>query len=594
VVAARAALAYLALAIALTWPLARHLGTHVAHDLGDPLLVTYLLNWNATVTPLTEAWWHPPFFWPARDVMTLSEHFIGLWPVAAPLRWLSLSPVAVYNVLFIASFWASGVAGWWLGRVLVRDELAAFVAGLVYMFAPYRAEHLGHLQVLLSAGIPLVFAALHRAVATVGAHRWRWPAIAIACWALQGLITGYYLLFVPVGVVIWLLWFAPRDRALWLRLASFGLLASALMAPLLWRYATAHEAGGYSRGFGEVVVFAAEVEGVVQASKFLAVWGGVLSQGHEENMFPGAAVLVLVAVACATIPRAREPVARGTMMLIAAAALLACVAAFGFAYPGERTIGGLRISLTNPHKQLGLAWSALVIAALSAHTVRKAWRQQSPAAGYLVLAVAMWIFALGPMPHAAGTPIWYAAPYRFLFSYIPGFDEVRVPARFWMIACVALAALAAIGVARLRTRMPRGAAVAAALAVVVVAEGWLARLPMPPAPAGVDIPAAANVVLEVPAGDAARDATAMYRSVLHGRPVLNGWSGYEPPHYRPLVGRLKAFDTTVLADLARVHGPLALVVDTKGDWHERYVAMARALGASCAPQDQYVVCLIVR
>jgi hypothetical protein len=255
-------------------------------------------------------------------------------------------------------------------------------------------------------------------------------------------------------------------------------------------------------------------------------------------------------------------------------------------------VAGLTISLTNPHKQLGVACSALVLAALTTPAVRHAWRERSPAAGYALLAITMWLFALGPMPHVAGTPFWYAAPYRLLFAYVPGFDELRVPARLWMIACAALAALAAIGVVKLQQRARWGLSLCVVLAATVVAEGWIRRLPVAETPVPIAVPAEARAVLEVPAGDAVREASAMFRSIQHGRPVLNGWSGYEPPDYRLLIQRLKAFDAEVLAESARLYGPLALVVDTQGDWHERYLAMAETLQAACAREGRYITCLI--
>ena len=49
---ALAALAYAALAVALTWPLVAHLSTHLPHDLGDPVLSSWLLWWHAHPPPL--------------------------------------------------------------------------------------------------------------------------------------------------------------------------------------------------------------------------------------------------------------------------------------------------------------------------------------------------------------------------------------------------------------------------------------------------------------------------------------------------------------------------------------------------------------
>ena len=44
---------YLLLALAWSWPLPLHLANRFTHDPGDPLLVTYLIWWNAQAVPLT-------------------------------------------------------------------------------------------------------------------------------------------------------------------------------------------------------------------------------------------------------------------------------------------------------------------------------------------------------------------------------------------------------------------------------------------------------------------------------------------------------------------------------------------------------------
>ncbi len=56
---------YLALAIAITWPLALRLGTSVPHDLGDPVGFTWILWWNAHALPFTTDWLAAPFFYPS-------------------------------------------------------------------------------------------------------------------------------------------------------------------------------------------------------------------------------------------------------------------------------------------------------------------------------------------------------------------------------------------------------------------------------------------------------------------------------------------------------------------------------------------------
>ena len=63
---------FTALAIAWTWPVAANLTTRIPHDLGDPLLNTWILWWNAHAVPFSEQWWSPPVLWPMPNELALS------------------------------------------------------------------------------------------------------------------------------------------------------------------------------------------------------------------------------------------------------------------------------------------------------------------------------------------------------------------------------------------------------------------------------------------------------------------------------------------------------------------------------------------
>ena len=67
--AALAALAYTVLALAYTWPHPMRLGTGVTHDLGDPVLNTWILWWSGTHVPLTAQWWNAAAFYPATGIL---------------------------------------------------------------------------------------------------------------------------------------------------------------------------------------------------------------------------------------------------------------------------------------------------------------------------------------------------------------------------------------------------------------------------------------------------------------------------------------------------------------------------------------------
>ena len=88
-----AAFCYAGLAVALTWPLAAHLSTVLPHDLGDPVLNTWILWWNAHTVPASARWWNAPMFWPAQGAFAFSEHLLGISVFGTPIQWMGGSAV---------------------------------------------------------------------------------------------------------------------------------------------------------------------------------------------------------------------------------------------------------------------------------------------------------------------------------------------------------------------------------------------------------------------------------------------------------------------------------------------------------------------
>ena len=101
--------------------------------------------------------------------------------------------------------------------------------------------------------------------------------------------------------------------------------------------------------------------------------------------------------------------------------------------------------------------------------------------------------------------------YSAFYLFVPGFDGLRVPARFAMIVALGLAVLAGYGIVMLRHARFSGAVVAVS-ALLIMAESFAAPLPMnqndvnyrqhdlAPLPAVLAIGTAAPRVYLVPSG----------------------------------------------------------------------------------------------
>jgi hypothetical protein len=572
----RAALLYAALTAILTFPVLGGIGSVIPHDDADPILNTWILSWNAGHVPLTAGWWNAPIFHPATGMLALSEHLLGLVPLAAPVAWLGGNPLLAYNAVFVLSFFLSALAAHALAHELTGRHDAALAAGLAYGFAPYRIVHLAHLQVLCGFYMPLALWALHRYRRV---PRARWLVVFALAWLLQGLANGYYLFYFSLFVGLWLGWFAlpeGRWRTMLPRVLLAGVVAGSALAPFLLAYHQVHLRFALERPLYEIKSFSADLLSLLDASPNLAVWGSLrVHHQPEGELFPGFAVVILVAAgvihAILRIPRPERRPAVQTILVVAAAAFAVTavlVAVFG---PWRMTLGPFRFRSGAADRLRDRAVLALVGAGLLSRPFRDAWRRGSPLPFYAAMAPVCWELALGPWIHRGGEMLGARGPYALLML-LPGFDALRVPARFAMLATLALAVAAGLAAARILPVEGRIRRLAVALvAVGLLSDGWPKRLPVVPAPGGCPALAAEpgrGAVLEVPFGATRLDTHAMWRSMRHHRPLVNGYSGFHPPHYDLVRTALSLGDRDLLLDLSRRGVELVYVTQHHGPWSD--------------------------
>ena len=251
-------------------------------------------------------------------------------------------------------------------------------------------------------------------------------------------------------------------------------------------------------------------------------------------------------------------VRRARRLLTALLALLLIASAMPLAYgTWQLTIGGTRlVSISRADKPLTLALVVALGLFALLPGVRAAFHRRSVLTFYAVAALATWIFALGPDPTFMDQRALYRAPYSWIML-LPGFDGLRVPARFWMMTLACLSVVGALAVHGLRGSR-RQVVVALAVAGLLI-DGWPRHFPVIAAPDLRPSPAGVAARLDLPVDDFA-DARALYRQIFHRVPLYNGFSGYTPPHYPAMRAMLEAGDPRILQVLA-APGPLGVVVD---------------------------------
>jgi hypothetical protein len=589
-------LLYTALTLFYTWPLALHLDDRLANDAGDPALVAWFLWWNSTTLPLSETWWNGLGFWPTSGTMGFSEHLLGFAWLTSPIMWLGGSPALAYNVAFLSSFalsaWATHLLVW---RLTDRHD-AGLVAGVAFGFATIRAGHLAHLQVLMTAWMPLALLGLHEFWRT---RRPRWLALFAVGWLLQALTNNYYALFFSVLVTLWLAWFGLRrqTRGRFLAAAGASILAAAMLLPVVSGYTRVREEHGLQRGIDEAAIFSADLAAFVNAPQGLWLWGWLRTEDRgERELFGGVTALVLLGVlawrrgwfAKSWAPAAAEAPPRWRRLTRRTLAIVGVVIiAFGIAIAidgrDRHLVAGIEISTRHPDKPLMVGVLLLAVAAALSTRARRLIAGREPLAFYVIAWAVCLVLSTGPELRLFDTRLLYRTPYGLLFEFVPGFDGVRAPARFAMVATLCLSVAAGLAFAQLTRRGRRSAQIAALVsALAFVAEGSVRSLPLAPLPAPA--PPIANgddIILELPITDAFGEAAALYRSTGHGRRMVNGYSGHEPLFHRALRDGLDLDDVSALVELTTLT-PITVLIEPHRDPDGRWRRLAEAAGARVA------------
>jgi hypothetical protein len=381
---------------------------------------------------------------------------------------------------------------------------------------------------------------------------------------VQNLSCTYYLMFFApfvIAYVVWEIWrrsLWSRTR-LWMQLATAAIVVGAATVPLLLPYVLVQEQLQIARSRGELSMYAADVYSYATAVSEQILWGSTarVFPKAEGDLFPGLTAVFLAVIGVLTWRRDAErvvpPVTKLAWVLLALAAIHLILAGATLLYRRFTIDMGLfTVRVTNIDQLLLRAALLIVLASLVSPGCRRRIGAFMRTRGVFVfgLVAAMWL-SLGLAPQTLGRPLNLTGIYQLLYSHVPGFDGLRVPARFNMIAVLMLAVLGGFGAAavtRWRWATP---------ALVIVTTAFFAETLVRPFPingletlrdyktpeARVYRPARApavyrrlaresDVVLaELPLGQIDTDIRAMFYSIVHRARLLNGYSGFFPPHY---------------------------------------------------------------
>ena len=534
-------LLYTAVTFAYFWPLPRLWQDHLGPDFGDPLFVLYVLKWGVHQIQLgLPDFWNANLFYPTRDALAFSEHFLGPAVQLFLLLKAVPSPVAGYNFLFLSSFVGSALAVCWMLRRSGLSWTAAVLGGWMYAFSSFRLSQVSHLQILIAQWIPPTLWFWDRLLT----RRTVKDASFFLLFYLLNLSGGCYLgymvhfsllaIFLSRAAVERREIFSVRSLRL---LVPVGLVAAVALAALFLPYVRVAREQGLTRSEHEIQVYSAKLASYVSPTSINVYFGESANRFLRGALGKSAEVFY----------RPENSLFAG--FLPTALFFVGAAAAFRrwLRHRGEPADPWVR----------GIVLSGLISFVLS-----------------------------------------FAWVYLPLAKIIPGLSGMRVPARFYTLISLTVVFFAARGVDLLLRRTPgpprqwMRAALTVGLAAVLAVELAPKRLDWERVPREEELPKAYTWIrdepsiqglVELPLHVDFRENHYLYASTVHWKPIANGYSGYMAASYAKLANRIRFLPNVRGFELLRemgishvvVHAHSASRVDALRSWEARFATAPR-------------------
>lgn len=540
---------YLLLTVVVTWPILPNFGSQVV-DTNDPFFIAWVVGseiWSLRNGDFAN-FWNQNIFYPYPNTLAFSDHSLTLTAQAAPVYLLTNNPVAAVNFLTLLGFFLSALCAYSLVRYYTASRTAAFFGGLVYGFSSFHVAQLNHLQINNYQYIPLALLCFEKLLKT---PTWKNALFFALAFTLNAFVSVYLLTFsiVPLAVIFVYRLVAREVRLNWRFIRNFGLavgLAVVLVTPGLWLYPQISRDFNYHRTVPEFFAYSARFGDFLLSAptNWLMGWHtpevvrtDTRFAWEERSVYLGFITIVVALFGVATFDPAKRK---------------------------------LRVN------RVGVAWLVILVGAV--------------------------ILALGPI-------FAYTTGRNFNITYGPGYlvqwlfppiRSIRVPARFVVIAVLALAVLTGFAVQKaVALKTPAKQIVLAAIALVFLFEqgSFPLRLKTPdPLNTALYEWTAANVegdvaVVHYPFSDPNSHAIEYERgSLIDHKRTLNGYSSFIPESTKRLFD-LSRTDPDGFLKVAATRGVKYLVIHTNylvpGDTFPAYIQSHATLLTTIANDPVY-------
>jgi hypothetical protein len=559
-------------------------------------------------------------FYPYGRALAYADPMLSSAVVFAPLYAVSGNPIFAYSVSIILLQALSGWAAYFAAQRLTGSALAGWIAGIVFALSPFRTGHYHLAHVQISFPTPLAFFAFARFLEE---ERIQYLAVALFflwCQMATILYFGIPLSLMLVAVALGFVLLRPwpwRGRTLAAVVAG-GIAFGLAFLPVAWPYIAARAEMGFQRSLTDTQGdgWTADILWYLAAGPENRLYR-MADTGGQPGLFPGFTVYALALAAFVLVPRPAGPgLPRfGTWIrrLVAGSLgiTLTAIALYLASGGGSVRIGGVHLQMMKLDRALlmlfalGAAWLALVGWAWARGPRERALSPREWAPLLALLTLVFVLLTLGPVMRLGGRDVG-AGLYPWLYHVFVPLRALRIAVKIAFAVMFLLGLLAAFGLAALEARLT-GSRLARGLVVVPVLllVEYLPRpLPFdvirwnepPPVYRWLAAQPGDFPILEWPSFHEFPDATYGMWTLLHGKRLVNGSSGFDPPFTDAIRDAASRLPDPEAVSLIRSVYPLRYVLAhlnlLSPDERARWEAFGRKSPAGFRFVDRFGDCLV--
>lgn len=509
--------------LAMTWPLAHRLGTHVPTGstmTAVPHLNLWTLAWNHRwFGSASESYWDANQFYPFPNVLAYSEPQFGTAVLTLPLVILGATTTQAYNIVLLSFIWGASMTTYLLCWYLFEQKvfkieywirwLSAVIAGILFGLSPYVFREIGVIQLLALPLLPLTLLGLHRFFSQ---KRWQDAALLIVAVLGSWYTCAHYGLFFSIFFGGFVIFFWHRELLGWRTLIKVFVVVTTIgvcLIPLAHAMFSAKNIMSMDRPEWVVFELSAELRRYFSLPLNSLLYGKILGLKSkimsQHSLFLG-----------------------GMLMLLAGVGIV--------------TTFQIRASSNCEQQDIGFQ---------SSRNVK--WSLRRYKGFYISMASIAFLLSFGlalvPLTSTgmgAYKILHWFSPYYLLYQFVPGFSSIRSVGRFSIFCALFLSILAGWGVLWLlhRCRAQFRWTLAFLLISMTILEAW----PMPPRLMKVadnldELPPIYQHVSRLPSNSVLLEfpmrmgsevtvremhGRYLYRSIFHWLPLVNGYSGFFP------------------------------------------------------------------